>query len=77
MLQRALPAQGPQTIERDFVGRVFAGGGADFLGVRFDSPFQSGKRVPFCADGWSLSGFIQVRWRLSRMRSLPQSSERS
>ena len=33
----ALPASGPQTIERDFVGRVFAGGGADFLGVRFDS----------------------------------------
>ena len=33
----AIPAQGSQTIERDFVGRVFAGGGADFLGVRFDS----------------------------------------
>ena len=33
----ALPAQGSQTIEREFVGRVFAGGGADFLGVRFDS----------------------------------------
>ena len=32
-----LPAQGSMTIERDFVGRVFAGGGADFLGVRFDS----------------------------------------
>ena len=32
-----LPAQGSQTIEREFVGRVFAGGGADFLGVRFDS----------------------------------------
>ena len=32
-----LPAQGSQTIEREFVGRAFAGGGADFLGVRFDS----------------------------------------
>ena len=33
----SLPAQGSMTIERDFVGRVFAGGGSDFLGVRFDS----------------------------------------
>ena len=32
-----LPADGVQTIERDFVGQVFAGGAADFLGVRFDS----------------------------------------
>ena len=33
----ALPAAGVQVIERDFVGRVFAGGAADFLGVRMDS----------------------------------------
>ena len=44
----ALPAQGSQTIEREFVGRVFAGGGSDFLGVRFDSPFQSGKPPILC-----------------------------
>lgn len=33
----ALPATGVQVGERDFVGRVFAGGAAAFLGVRFDT----------------------------------------
>ena len=33
----SLPAAGVQVGERDFVGRVFAGGGAMFLGVRFDT----------------------------------------
>ena len=33
----SLPASGPQILERDFVGRVFAEGSSDFLGVRFDT----------------------------------------
>lgn len=33
----SLPATGVQVGERDFVGRVFAGGAAAFLGVRFDT----------------------------------------
>lgn len=33
----SLPATGVQTDERDFVGRVFAGGAAAFLGTRFET----------------------------------------
>ena len=32
-----LPAAGPQILEQDFVGRVFAEGSSDFLNVRFDT----------------------------------------
>ena len=59
----ALPAQGSQTIERDFVGRVFAGGGADFLGVRFDSvPVGEASHFVLTAGGVRYS---QVRRRCS------------
>ena len=61
MFQRAIPAQGSKTTERDFVGRVFAGGGADFLGVRFDSvPVGEASHFVLTAGA---SGISQGRWR--------------